>query len=140
MSECSRTIQPIAVVDSWVADSESPMRRRERGPRITGAIRRDDQILRLGGDGWMTSMTWTFDDKQLLAVCDGCGWPEEPEDKYYSSCLFRVARNPEDAAFENVRSYPSIPLWDLLGCGVPPYYALATLAVDGRIYQFLSTF
>jgi hypothetical protein len=110
----------------------------EKGPRIQSAIRRDDTILRLGGDGCGYSMTWTADDKQLVAVFDGAGWPEGPSQRYYSSRLFAISGSPQNAAFHDVPSYPDILLWDYLQ-GSAPYYGLNIFAVDGRTYQFLST-
>src|SRR5688572_11301151 len=59
----------------------------KKTPRFPSLLRRDETILRLGGDGGMTDITWTRDDRQLVTVLDGCGWPEVPKDHYYSSRL-----------------------------------------------------
>jgi hypothetical protein len=84
-------------------------------------------------------MTWTADDRQLVVACDGAGWPVAPRKHYYSSRLFTASGSPKEASFHEVSSYPDIPLWNYIQGSVPPYYALSMLAVDERIYQFLST-
>lgn len=106
---------------------------------IAGAIRRDDTMLRIGGDGLVSAITWTADDRQLVVISDGAGWPEIPKDAYFSSRLFAVGGSPDSLTFPQlVSGYPDVPLWDFLQGGAP-YYARNVLAVDGQIYQFLST-
>src|SRR5579863_4302527 len=107
--------------------------------RIRSAIRREETVLRLGGDGYISSMTWTADDRQLIAVLDGAGWPEIPQDDYCNSRLFVLGGAPQMATIEEeVSSLPELSLWKFLK-GAAPYYAFSTLAVDGDIYQFMST-
>lgn len=105
--------------------------------RITGAIRRDDTIVRLGGDGYVAAMAWTADNRQLVAIIDGPGWPKN-RDETYCSRLFAVSGTPQNAIFEDVASYPTI-LNSEFAQGGTPYYGMNVLAVDGHIYQFLST-
>jgi uncharacterized protein DUF4185 len=111
----------------------------DEGACITSATRRDDTILRLGGDAFGYPMTWTADDRQLVAACDGAGWPEIPKDHYYSSRLFSISGSPQNATFQDISSYPDVPLWDYLNGSAAPYYSLSMLAIDGRVFQYLST-
>jgi hypothetical protein len=109
-------------------------------PRVTGVILRDETIQRLGGDGDNFYMTWTADDAQLLAVCDGSGFPSAPK-LLYNSRLFRMSGSPEggEIAFEDLPGYPPrlIDMFDPIDEAA--FYGFATLAVDGTIYQYMST-
>lgn len=105
--------------------------------RIQSVVRRDDTILRLGGVGDNFHMTWTADDQQLTAVCDGTGWIEPPN-RLYNSRLFRIVGNPQSARFEDVPTYPDL-IANVNSTEVNRYYGFGTIAVDGHIYQFLST-
>jgi hypothetical protein len=110
-------------------------------PRITGVVRRDDTIARLGGDGDNFYLTWAADDSQLMALCDGGGFEGVAEKLYYNSHLFRMTGSPEtgDVAFGDVPGYPR-KIWDMYDpIDEAAYYGFATLAVDGAIYQFMST-
>lgn len=109
-------------------------------PYPRSATLRDDTILRLGGDGGWYSMTWASDDRQLVAVCDGAGWAPAARERYFSSGLFALDGEPNEAAFHDLPTYPQIPLWDLIRGATPPYYCMSTLAIERCLYQFLSTF
>lgn len=106
--------------------------------RIRSMVRRDDKIVRLGGDAYVSGATWTADDRTLLSINDGAGWPEIPRDQYWSSRLFTIDGGPESVRFEELSGYPGIGIWDCRS-GAPTYYGLNVLAVDGRLYQYLST-
>jgi Domain of unknown function (DUF4185) len=108
--------------------------------RIKSAVRRDETILRRhDGDTGVGGFTWLSDDRQLASIGDGHGWPRTPEDHYYwSQRIVAATGGPQSATFETVSTYPEIPLWDLFH-GAPPYYGGGMLAVDGRIYQYLTT-
>src|SRR5262245_54928982 len=99
-----------------------------QAPRIKSIIRREDTVLRLGGDGCDNAMTWISDGRQLVATIDGAGWFGE-EYIPYSSRLFAINGNPENATFEGVPGYPDILLEDLLvrDGSVAAYYALNVL-------------
>src|ERR1700722_10991985 len=107
--------------------------------RIKAATRRDESIIRLGGDASGYATTWLSDDRQLIAACDGCGWPEVPKTRYLCSRLFALEGDPLGAELREIESYPEIPMWAYLEGALPPYYSLAMLAVDGQVYQYLST-
>jgi hypothetical protein len=116
--------------------SKSPIKL-TKGPRIKAVIRREDSILRLGGVGDNYHMSWAADDRQLVAVCDGLGWP--PYKAHYNSRLFTIAgARPQDAVFKEVAGYPDL-VTTLKGETRMRYYGFGTLALDERIYQFLST-
>jgi hypothetical protein len=51
-------------------------------PRIKSVKRREDTILRLGGQGDNFPMTWAADDRQLVTVDDGWGWIQHPRNLY----------------------------------------------------------
>lgn len=102
-------------------------------PRIKAVRRRDDTILRYGGNGDDFWATWANDDRQYVALQDGVGWSPEPDGEY-NSRLIAVSGGPRDASFQDVSSYPIL----LPQGNEPRYYGMGTLAVDGRIYQYLS--
>lgn len=105
--------------------------------QIRGAERREETVKRLGGNGDNFHMTWAADDRQFVALCDGYGFSDEALD-VYNSRLFRISGRPENAIFEDVIGYPELkpPGWERQ----PRYYGFGTLALDGRIYQYLSTY
>lgn len=109
-------------------------------------VRREDTVLRLGGNGDNWHMTWGRDDRQYVSLCDGFGWPGMPgydqQNSEFNSRLYAISGDPPHVAFEYLPDYPD------LRQGVTPagrtgnkclYYSFATLAVDGCIYQYLST-
>jgi hypothetical protein len=111
--------------------------------RITGVTRRDDTIRRIpsNGDNW--HLTWAADDTQLMALCDGRGFPGTPRPhSLYNTALYRVHGGPDDPGFELVEGYPHIvdDISDDVRLAETRYYGFATLAVGGRVYQYQSTF
>lgn len=101
---------------------------------IQGAVRRDDTLIRLGGSGDNWHMSWGADDRQYVSQCDGYGWSETPKG-VYNSRLLTISGDPGNAKFSELPGYPeSIRDFD-----APRYYSFGTLALDGCIYQFLST-
>ena len=113
-------------------------------PRITGAIRRDETIRRIGGYGDNWYSTWTADGSVLIALCDGTGFPGT-ERRVYNSRLYRLEGHPESGVtFSDVPGYPDLSTLASEGIEAiydapPRYYGFGTLAVDGSVYQFLST-
>jgi hypothetical protein len=105
--------------------------------KIRKIVRLEDTVLRLGGIGDNWHMTWADDDKQYVSLCDGRGWPGMPNVNY-NSRLYAVVGDPPRPMFEHLPSYPDlINDWQTRECS--RYYNFGTLALDGRIYQFLST-
>ena len=105
---------------------------------VQSAIRRDETILRLGGDGYIAAMTWTTDDRQLVALIDGPGWPRDGGETY-SSRLFALSGLASNAQVDDVTGYPSITNWEYVQDAITLYFGLSVLAVDEHIYQFLGT-
>lgn len=111
--------------------------------RITSAVLREDTILRLGGDGDNWHMSWAADDSQVIALCDGLGMPGTTPAPY-NTALFRMFGAPPDLRFEEISGFPALvdaPLEQSFnGSDRGRYYGFGTLAADGAVYQFLSTF
>ena len=93
---------------------------------------------RASGDNW--HMTWAADGSQFVGLCDGYGWPEirGHVEKPYNSRIYRLHGDPPHPEFEHLAGFP-----DLLserGSGrINRYYGFGILALDQRVYQFLST-
>jgi hypothetical protein len=127
------------------APREGRFRRHPASPLIKTAIRREETILRLGGNGDNWHMSWAEDDLQYVSLCDGFGWPGLPGydmiDREFNSRMYAISGDPPNIKFEFLPGYPE--LLNLLGSpGTPQtnrYYGFGTLALDGRLYQFLST-
>ncbi|MBI4166534.1 MAG: hypothetical protein HY508_12445 [Acidobacteria bacterium] len=108
--------------------------------RLKSVTRRDETTLRLGGIGDNYHMSWAADDRQYVSVCDGVGWFKNPIG-LYNSRLFAISGGPRDATFQDVPGYPDlIDNTPSRPHHAPRYYNFGTLALDGRIYQYLSTF
>jgi len=114
---------------------------RAGAPKIKKLIRRDETIVRSGGFGWVGGMTWSADDRLLVGIGEGMGWPGMPEDLHFQSALIDVARDPQDATFQAVAGYPLLSMhnWYRPG-GDPSYYGSGLLAVGNYVYQYLPTF
>lgn len=107
-------------------------------PHIKSVIRREETVLRLGGDGDNWHMSWAADDRQYVALCDGMGWSESPKE-VYNNRLFTITAGPDDARFHELPHYPDKTHREKTHSdGRPAYYSFGTLALDSRIYQFLS--
>jgi hypothetical protein len=107
------------------------------GSRIKSIIRREETRLRLGGFGDSYHMSWAADDRQYVSVCDGMGWFANPKG-LYNSRLWAISGGPRDAMFQDVPGYPDLMNeWNSENSA--RCYNFGTLALDGRIYQFLST-
>jgi hypothetical protein len=103
---------------------------------IKSVRRIDETIRRLGGEGDNFHMSWAADDKVYFGLCDGRGFPGMPQANY-NTRMYSVAGDAPDLRFEFMPTYP-----DLLNSGpgaIFRYYGFGTLALGGRIYQFLST-
>lgn len=103
---------------------------------ICGLKRRDETILRLSsmGDGY--KMSWGADDQQFLVLNDGTGW-SDPATKFFKRSLWSMSGSPTNAAVHMVPGYPNTDR-TMETEEAPHYHGHGLLAVDGRIYQFLS--
>jgi hypothetical protein len=104
--------------------------------RIKSAVRREDTIIRLGGDGHYGDITWTSDDRQLVTALDGAGWPAPPKGYYTASKMNAISGEPSRVTIDEVPGYPFLSLYELTAGIGPTYYGYGTLAVDDTIYQF----
>jgi hypothetical protein len=104
------------------------------------AVRRDETLVHLDGIGDGLTTTWAADDRQLVALEDGVSWgpgwqDRGPAEGSWNSHLFAMSGGPENPTFEHVVGYPDL----VFSIETPLYYGFGTLALDGSIYQFLST-
>jgi hypothetical protein len=84
-------------------------------------------------------MSWAEDDSQVLALCDGSGFPGTSRGSY-NSCLYRVTGSPPDQVrFADVPGYPELLSDASTPGGFSRYYCFGTLALDSGLYQYLST-
>jgi hypothetical protein len=105
--------------------------------RIRRIRRLEETTLRLGGIGDNWHMTWARDGKQYVSLCDGRGWPGMPQANY-NSRMYAISGTPPDVRFEYLPGYPE--LLNYPGTSqCSRYYNFGILALDGRLYQFLST-
>ncbi|QGZ94933.1 DUF4185 domain-containing protein [Terricaulis silvestris] len=102
--------------------------------RVRRLIFRDETIVRTNVVGDCLHMSWTADDRQLAALCDGYGIAEDPRHTF-NSRLLEINGGPETPVFQEVAGYPLLePATD-----APRYYGFGTLALDGKVFQFLNT-
>lgn len=124
------------------SNSEHPEKPKQK---ITGLKRLENTIQPVIGQGDNWYMTWASDDKQYTGLCDGVGFKHLPEfdGTSYNSNLYRIVGTPPNHSFEYVPNYPYV---ESVSPGKVPgskdysrYYGFGILAVDGTIYQLLST-
>lgn len=127
------------------ASTKAPIRRTKAardvpksGPTVKSAIRREDTLLRYGGNGDNWHMSWAADDRQYVSLCDGAGFGSNLKE-FYNSRMLAIAGGPHEAEFHDLPGYPKLARPNL-GPKDTRYYNFGTLALDGYLYQFLSTF
>lgn len=109
------------------------------GLRIKSAIRRDDTIRRYAGTGDCWHMSWAMDDMQYVSLCDGFGFTGQSRFAY--NCrMFSIEGRPENSRFHDLPGYPQLAYYPSQKLAHTRYYPFGTLAIDGRLYQFMSTF
>jgi hypothetical protein len=95
------------------------------------------------GDNWY--MTWASDDKQYAGLCDGSGFEDEPgyTGTSYNSKLIAISGDAPNYTFASVPGYPDLEsVWPSKVPGTKDYsryYGFGIIAVDGKIYQLMST-
>lgn len=112
------------------------MTKNVRFTRLDETIARSTMI----GDLWQ--MTWGEDGSQFVGQCDGWGSKELPEytGEGYTSRMYRIEDSPPDVHFSFLPGYPDlVNFYDNLELA-GRYYGMGILAVDGRIYHFMSSF
>ena len=105
--------------------------------KIKSLRRLDDTILRLGGVGDNWHMSWAADDRQFVSLCDGSGFPGMPR-RSYNSRGYAIHGDPPGVAFEYLPGYPELLTGDTEE-ERNRYYNFGILALDGEVYQYLST-
>jgi len=120
------------------ASKGAPRTASRRGSSIKSLVRREETTLRLGGHGAEWHMSWAADDRQFVSLGGGMGWSDNPE-RVYISRLLAISNGPLDATFQDVSSYPDLLQASENENAPPPYICFGTIALDGRIYQFLNT-
>jgi hypothetical protein len=105
---------------------------------IKAVIRREETVLRYGGNGDNWHMSWASDDRQYVSLCDGAGFTDQPK-TFYNSRMIAISRGPRDAMFHDLSGYPVLA-WPTQRLKDARYYGFGTLARDGHLYQFMSTF
>lgn len=107
-------------------------------PRIKSVIRREETVRRHGGNGDNWHMSWAADGAQYLSLCDGTGFSGDFS-LIYNSRLLAVHGGPEVIEVKDLPGYPRLgyPSQKMTD---PRYYGFGTLALDGRLYQFMSTY
>ena len=105
--------------------------------RIKGLRRLEETVIRIEscGDNW--HMTWADSDCQYVSLCDGSGFPGMPH-KDFNSRAYAIHGDPPGIRFEYLPGYPDLVNdWTTRECS--RYYNFGILAIDGALYQFLST-
>jgi hypothetical protein len=122
------------------ATTKSQKRALSSLPRVKSVVRHDETILRLGGNGSASGITWAADGRQFFSPNEGGGWPGMPRELLFTTALIAVGGGPQDTAFQPLSGYPVRSHRECYKVdGFPPYYGGAILALNGCIYHFLST-
>jgi len=104
---------------------------------IKSLKRLEETTLRLGGNGDNWHMSWASDDKQYVSLCDGRGFAGLPSQDY-NSRTYAITDDPPNVRFEFLPGYPDLINVDGTS-DINRYYNFGILALDGALYQFLST-
>lgn len=125
---------PFAAFGESVGPTTKAKAHLPRGSAGARIIRREETVLRypVSGDNW--HMSWAADGVQYVSLCDGYAEEREPKGMYNSRML-ALRGGPREASFELLPHYPD--LW--LSLDKSKYYNFGTIALDGYLYQFLST-
>ena len=101
--------------------------------QIAGIQRLEDTTVRSGhGDNW--HMTWADNGKQYVGLCDGTGWDdiEGYTGQPYNTRVYAIEGQPPEHRFEHLSGFPDLATQNR-------YYGFGILALDGCIYNYLST-
>jgi hypothetical protein len=122
----------IFAVPAGAADDAGPVKVKE-------ARRLEETVARLGGEGDNWHMSWAGNDRMVAGLCDGNAspWPKVPR-RLFNSRLISIHGDAPALEFDDTPGYPEL----LVGPGIENtsrYYGFGVLALDGKIYQYLST-
>lgn len=131
---------PLNVADRRLEAAEGWAIKASNGsrPRIKSMTRREETVVRYAGYGDNWHMSWASDDRQYVSLCDGPGFATHPRVSYNSRML-AISGGPRDAKFHDLPGYPMLGKPSQRPMD-PRYYNFGTLALDGRLYQYMSTF
>lgn len=100
-------------------------------------LRRDETIRRLQICASHFFMTWAADDSQFVVFTDGVDLQEPPCPMFHSR-MFKAVGDPDNLQFEDLPGYPDAPM-RLYETHFASFWGATPLAVDGRVYQTLTT-
>lgn len=108
-------------------------------PAIKGIQRLDDTTIRAGGNGDNWHMSWAEDDEQFVALCDGEAWPDVKgyNGRCHNTRVYMISGDPPEFSFEHLSGFPDLYVEE--SPRINRYYGFGILALDGRVYHFLST-
>lgn len=108
--------------------------------KVERVVPRDETFGRLEMYIQGYTLTWAADDRQIIATSDGVNVIGPPK-KAFHTCVIGLRGDPENARFEDVPSFPHMPITVIEGeLDVPAsYWGESCLAVGNRIYQFTMT-
>ena len=130
----------LAVVAIGMASGDVALAAEPTAKPIKSLKRLDDTIHRFGGYGDNWHMSWADNDKVYVSLCDGTFLPGAEGPKVpseYNSRMYAITGDAPDLKFEFLPKYPN--LLNEGGRNWSRYYNFGTLALDGKLYQFLST-
>lgn len=106
---------------------------------LRGMVRREETTLRLGGQGDNWHMSWADDDRQYTSLCDGKAWPDVDgyTGREYNTRVFAIEGDPHDTRFVHLPGFPDLHIE--AHPNINRYYGFGILALDGHIYNYLST-
>jgi hypothetical protein len=135
------TTTTIRALESASADTPTVQggRQSRSNPQIKALVRREDTIQRHGGIGDCWHMSWAADGRQYASLCDGFGFSGQTQ-FLYNCNLVAIDDGPENARFSELPRYPQLSYYPSQKLADPRYYPFGTLALDGCLYQYMSTF
>jgi hypothetical protein len=95
------------VVAKAIAPTKVGISEHNAAGRVKSVIRREETVLRYGGNGDNWHMSWASDDRQYVSLCDGAGFTRQPTASYNSRML-AISGGPHDAQFHDLHGYPML--------------------------------
>ncbi|WP_129782630.1 DUF4185 domain-containing protein [Peristeroidobacter soli] len=83
-------------------------------------------------------MSWAADNRQYVSMCDGVGFSGQLS-LSYNTRMISVSDGARDPRFHDLPGYPNLAAPSQTASDTR-YYGFGTLALDGFLYQFMSTF
>lgn len=142
------SVSVIVITVAFISRNNShqeQLKTKDTTQKIIGMKRLDNTIQPVRGQGDNWYMTWASDDRQYAGLCDGTGFKDMADftGTYYNAKLYSISGSGADHTFESVAGYPELE--SISPRKVPGstdysrYYGFGIIAVDGIIYQLMST-